>query len=187
VYPDAAAGATACVCEQYPPVAARLSVGRVPFSYLQRHFDGELDNSRRIERRPTRICGYDDPAYAWMCAARPVPAAVYDTTPTISAPVFVARKDSSPRQSSDALDRIRRTNPTVRVFDLHVPTPGGVLRVFPPCFDDLLAEFEHNRPAPRHRGLRTPRISNRLRHTRRLTGPPQLAGAPSSRESIGAA
>ena len=96
-----------------------------------------------------QFAGYDDLAFRWMCDAWPVPVVRGDTdVATVAAPTFVARRDLSPRQSTNALDVIRTAIPTVRVFDLRVPTSGGVMGAFPPCFADLRATFERDPAGP---------------------------------------
>ena len=110
---------------------------------------GRLINAEASGRARPEFAGYDDPAFLWMCSAWPVP--MVESNPTLAAvgvPTFVGRTDLSPRQSASALDYIRAGIPTLRVFEVHVPTPAGVLRFFPLCFSDLRAAFERDPTGP---------------------------------------
>ena len=134
--------------EQYPLLLPHFPWGGFLSRLCNDRSTAKLVNAEASQAARPEFAGYDDPAFDWMCAAWPVPTVTDSPSLTVSAPLFVARSDLSPRQSTGALERIRTANPSARVLELHVPTPGGALEYFPPCYLDLRAAFERNPAAP---------------------------------------
>jgi hypothetical protein len=135
--------------EQYP-----LLLPGFPWGGFLSRICNDSATERRIsadasQRTLPEFAGYDDPTLGWMCSAWRVPAVPRSewSVPT-AVPTFVTRQDLAPRQSPYALDAIRTANPTVRVFELRVPTPGGVLGEFPDCYRDLRGQFERDPTRP---------------------------------------
>jgi hypothetical protein len=142
--PDDNLDAELAASEEYPFLLPHFPWG----GYLSRICNdssmGHLVNAEASNAARPEFAGFDDPAFDWMCEAWPVPTLTADPGITVGVPIFVAQSDLSPRQSMSAVSEVQSANRSASVFELRVPSTGGVLRYFPRCYSDLRAEFERD-------------------------------------------
>jgi class 3 adenylate cyclase/pimeloyl-ACP methyl ester carboxylesterase len=134
--------------EQYPLLLPHFPWGGFLSRICNDRSTGRIVNADASAAARPEFAGYDDPAFEWMCAAWPVPMVTDSPNPSVAVPVFAARNDLSPRQNTNAIDAIRSFDPSVTVFEVSVPTAGGLLEYFPPCYGDLRGAFERDPSAP---------------------------------------